>query len=108
MPVRKLSWAIESRGRCCENPRITARPRASDVMKFGSPDSAAMRAAAVTGASSGAGCDGTEADAESPLVAERLGGMGTCLGRGGLSRAGQKSGVDRRWAIIARYFDNRH
>jgi len=46
-----LSCAIESRRRCCEKPRSTANPRASEVMKFGSPDMAAICAAGVSTAS---------------------------------------------------------
>ncbi len=47
MPVRKLSCAMDILRRCCEKPRITARPRASDVMKLGSPESAWISSAAV-------------------------------------------------------------
>src|SRR5438046_1692355 len=40
MPVRWLISAIDTFLRCWENARMTASPRASDVMKFGSPSAA--------------------------------------------------------------------
>jgi hypothetical protein len=40
---------------CCVKPRITASPRASEVMKFGSPLIASISSAAVSGAGDAAG-----------------------------------------------------
>src|SRR6202171_3831185 len=37
MPVRWLSCAMVRCRRCCVKARMTASPRASEVMKFGSP-----------------------------------------------------------------------
>ena len=47
MPVRCDSCAIVSDRFCCVKPWITASPRASEVMKFGSPVIASMPLAAV-------------------------------------------------------------
>src|SRR5258706_8476156 len=49
MPVRCESWEIVSRRFCWVNPRMTAMPRASDVMKLGSPVHAPMCSAADVG-----------------------------------------------------------
>src|SRR5689334_16809040 len=55
MPVRKLNCAIDILRRCCEKPRMTARPRAREVMKLGSPESAAIVSDVVGAASADSG-----------------------------------------------------
>ena len=64
MPVRSLIWAIVSFRRCSVNALMTTSPRASEVMKFGSPFSAAISRAGDSGTGRReAGCAATSAPA---------------------------------------------
>jgi hypothetical protein len=93
MPVRRLTCAIDIRDLCCENARTTASPRASDVMKFGSPASAWICSASDGVASASLGRRGAVPRRVASLVAGMFDGNG---GEFLVARA-----------IIAQYVDNR-
>src|SRR5512132_937763 len=73
MPVLRLKSAMVGRRRRSVNAAITARPRASEVMKFGSEESASISLACVRtgGRGSAGGVDGS--------AAGRSGGAGRVL-----------------------------
>src|SRR5450759_544428 len=54
MPVRWLNCAMVRCRRCCVKARMTASPRASEVMKFGSPVRPSISEAGVTNLGFGA------------------------------------------------------
>src|SRR5438876_8364784 len=100
MPVRWLNWAMVSWRRCWVKARITARPRASEAMKLGSPPKAWISEAGVTGAAIGAIMpDGAAWVAGAAVVALRDRGAGLAIVLE-LGRFRMRCGIARR-AITA-------